>query len=392
MKAQRMLLMFQDIFENKNATNNMTKVLLVANVAKEHVNKFHIPTIKFLQSKGWIVDVACSVDTEVPAGNHVYNMSWKRSPFTLGVFKGIKELKALIAKEKYDIVYCHTPVGGMVARLAARSFRKMGVKVVYCAHGLHFYKGASLVNWLLFYPIEKWMATFTDMFITINPEDYERVKSDFNKDMQVEMIHGIGVNFNRLDLKEPKNVRKIYRADLRIPNDAAVLIYVAEILKNKNQQMLIHALKKMHDKGRNAYLLLPGPNHSKGEYQRLADELGLHEYVRFLGWRSDIGQLMAASDICVASSIREGFGINLVEAQYCHLPVVAVTNRGHRAIIKDGENGYLIPMNDSKMMAERVLQILENQEEYNRLANIDVRQYSAEYIAATIYEYLSRFV
>lgn len=370
----------------------MTKVLLVANVAKEHVNKFHIPTIKYLQAKGWQVDVACSVDAEVPAGDHVYNMSWKRSPFTLGTFKGIKELKALLAKEKYDIVYCHTPVGGMVARFAARKFRKEGVKVVYCAHGLHFYKGASLVNWLLFYPMEKWMAKMTDMFITINSEDYERVKKDFNKEMQVEMIHGIGVNFDRLDIENKAEVRSEYRKQMSIPDDAEVLIYVAEILKNKNQQMLIHALREMHDKGRKSYLLLPGPNHSKGEYQKLADDLGLHDYVKFLGWRSDIGQLMAASDICVASSIREGFGINLVEAQYCHLPVVAVTNRGHRAIIKDGETGYLIPMNDSKMMAERVIQVLDNKEEYNRLSNIDVTAYKSESIAATIYEYLKIFV
>lgn len=90
----------------------MTKVLLVANVAKEHVNKFHIPPIKYLQSKGWQVDVACSVDAEVPAGDHIYNMSWKRSPFTLGTLKGIMELKSLISKNCYDIVYCHTPVGG----------------------------------------------------------------------------------------------------------------------------------------------------------------------------------------------------------------------------------------------------------------------------------------
>lgn len=370
----------------------MTKILLVANVAKEHVNKFHIPTIKYLQSKGWQVDVACFVDAEVPAGDNVYNMCWRRSPFTCGTFKGIKELKALIAKEKYDIVYCHTPVGGLVARFAARSFRKEGVKVVYCAHGLHFYKGAPLVSWLLFYPMERLMAKMTDMFITINPEDYERVKKEFNKKMQVEMIHGIGVNFDRLKIDNTRNVRKIYRAELHIPDEANVLIYVAEILKNKNQQMLIHTLKEMHNKGRKAYLLLPGPNHSKGEYQKLADDLGLHNYVKFLGWRSDIGQLMAASDICVASSIREGFGINLVEAQYCHLPVVAVTNRGHRAIIKNGENGYLIPMNDFKMMAEKVMYLLDNKEKYNYLANIDVTEYESEKIAATIYEYLSRFI
>lgn len=234
----------------------MPKILFVANVAKEHINKFHIPAIKYLQSKGWQVDVACSVDAPVPAGNNIYNMSWKRSPFTLGTFKGIKELKTLISKEKYDIIYCHTPVGGLVARLAGRSFRKKGLKVVYCAHGLHFYKGSPIINWLLFYPMEKWMAKYTDMFITINPEDYECVEVNFNKNMDVELIHGIGVNFERLNVENRMSCRKQYRERLGIPQDAEVLIYVAEILKNKNQQMLIKALKEIHDKGRKAYLLL----------------------------------------------------------------------------------------------------------------------------------------
>ena len=156
--------------------------------------------------------------------------------------------------------------------------------------------------------------------------------------------------------------------------------------------MLIYALKELHDKGCKMYLLLPGPEHSKGEFHKLAEELGLKGYVKFLGWRSDIGQLMAASDMCVASSIREGFGINLVEAQYCHLPVVAVTNRGHRAIIKDGENGFLVPMNDSKAMADRVLEVMENKGLYDRLANVNVDEYKCENIAKIIYGYLQEVV
>lgn len=366
----------------------MTKVLLVANVAKEHVNKFHIPTIKYLQSKGWQVDVACSVDAEVPAGDHIYNMSWKRSPFTLGTLKGIIELKSLISKNCYDIVYCHTPVGGLVARLAARAARKRGLKVVYCAHGLHFFNGAPLLNWLVYYPIERLLARLTDMFITINPEDYERVQKDFNHKMLVKRIDGIGVNFGRLDIKDRMKARKTCRETLGIPQDAVVAIYVAEILKNKNQQLLIRTLRYLHDKGRKMYLLLPGPDHSKGEYYELSERLGLGNYVKFLGWRSDIGELMAASDICLASSIREGFGINLVEAQYCHLPVVAVINRGHKAIIKDGENGFLMPLNNPAAMAERVIEIMGNKQLYERLSNVDVEKYQCESIAKIIYNNL----
>lgn len=366
----------------------MIKILLVANVAKEHVNKFHIPTIKYLQTHGWQVDIACSVDADIPAGDNIYSMSWKRNPFTFKTIIGICELRELINRNDYDIIYCHTPVGGLVARLAARDARKKGAKVVYCAHGLHFFDGAPLINWLLFYPVEKWLAKLTDMCITINPEDYLRVKRCFNPKMYVGMIRGIGVNFNRLHVTNPEDVRRKYREQLHVPQEAEVLIYVAEISKNKNQQMLIRALKELHNKGRKMYLLLIGPDHTRGEYHKLAEEIGLNDYVKFLGWRSDIGQLMAASDLCVASSIREGFGINLVEAQYCHLPVVAVSNRGHRTIIKDDENGLLVPMNDYRSMAEKVLKVMDDKTLYHRLSNINVEKYECDNIAKCIYDYL----
>lgn len=230
------------------------------------------------------------------------------------------------------------------------------------------------------------------MFITINPEDYERVQKDFNHKMLVKRIDGIGVNFGRLDIKDRMKARKTCRETLGIPQDAEVAIYVAEILKNKNQQLLIRTLRYLHDKGRKMYLLLPGPDHSNGEYHKLLERLGLGDYVKFLGWRSDIGELMAASDIYLASSIREGFGINLVEAQYCHLPVVAVVNRGHKAIIRDGENGFLVPQNNLEAMADRVVEIMGNKQLYERLSNVDVEKYQCETIAKTIYNYLGELM
>lgn len=371
---------------------NFMKILLVANVAKEHVNKFHIPTIKCLQSHGCRVDIACSVDADIPVGDNIYHMSWKRTPFTFKTLIGIFELKALIEKNEYDLVYCHTPVGGLVARFATSMIRKKRPKVVYCAHGLHFYNGAPLLNWILYYPIERWMAKMTDMFITINHEDFERVKKNFNSNMQVRLIYGIGANFDRLNINNRDEVRRVYREQMSIPQNAEVLIYVAEIINNKNQQMLIRALNELHKKGRFMYLLLPGPDHSMGQCQKLAKVFGLTDFVKFLGWRNDIGQLMVASDLYVASSIREGFGINLVEAQYCHLPVVAVNNRGHRSVILDGENGVLIPMNDFNMMAEKVIEILDDNYLYSRYANINVDKYDATFVAQNIYRYLLEVV
>lgn len=368
------------------------KILFVANVAKEHIRKFHIPTIKALAESGWEVDVACKLDADIPEARRAFDMCWERSPFSFRTLKGIKQLRHLIAENNYDIVYCHTPVGGLVARFAARKFRKKGLKVVYCAHGLHFFKGAPMLNWLIFYPMEKLMARFTDMFITINDEDFDLVVKRFNRHMAVKRIDGIGVFFERLNMVDRAAARRAVRADLNIPYNAVVLIYVAEILKNKNQSMLIRALDQLRLHGHDCYLLLAGPNHQNGEFKSLAESLGLGDYVKFLGWRSDISDLMAASDICVASSIREGFGINLVEAQYCRLPVVATSNRGHKSIIKDGVNGFLVEIDDVNQMTDRIERLITDKDLYHKMASVDVSQYSSNRIADKIQGYLSDII
>ena len=154
----------------------MKKILFVANVAKEHILKFHIPTIQCFKNHGWQVDVACSGEDDVPYCDTQFHTCWKRSPFTLQTFRGIRELKGILASTHYDIIYCHTPVGGLVARMAAKAARKSGSKVLYFAHGLHFFKGAPLKNWLIYYPAELLCSYFTDVLITMNIEDYNLAK------------------------------------------------------------------------------------------------------------------------------------------------------------------------------------------------------------------------
>lgn len=366
------------------------KILLVANVGRGHVNKFHIPTIQYLQAQNWQVDVACSVDEPIEAGDNIYAMCWKRSPFTFKTIQGIFQLKKLIAKNNYDIIYCHTPVGGVISRLAVALLRGKKPQVAYFAHGLHFFKGAPLLNWLLYYPIEKLMSYFTNLFITINPEDYNLVRKHFNQKMKVALINGIGVDFNRLKIDNREAIRQEYRTQLNIPQDAIALIYVAEVSKNKNQEMLIRLVENMNKQSNhNVYLLLAGSLNENGAYIKLANQLGIKDKIRFLGWRKDIAQLMNTADICVASSIREGFGINLIEAQYCHLPIVAVSNRGHNTIIKDGENGFLVPLNDYHAMQEKVELLINDKNLYHKMANINVEKYQSSNIIKELYHLLS---
>lgn len=340
---------------------NQPRILLVANVAKEHVLKFHVPTIKMFKENGWYVDVACSGKEEVPYCDHQYHMSYKRSPFTLATFKGIVELKKIINNGDYDIIYCHTPVGGMVARLAAQNARKKGTKVIYFAHGYHFYKNAPKLNWAIFYPMEKIMSKITDSIILLNDEDYELTRKRFGT-CKAYQIDSIGVDLSRFKVENYEDIRIKYRKQMNIPQDATVLIYLAELLRNKNQTFLMEVLKLILQKNTNVYLVLAGFDHSEGEFAKYAEKIGVSDHIRFLGWREDVGNLYATSDICTPTSIREGFGLNLVEAMACGVPVVATRNRGHETIINNGVNGFLVELGDSNSFAEKVLELINNNE------------------------------
>lgn len=361
----------------------MKKVLFIANVAKEHINKFHLPTIQHFKDLGWQADVICKADATVPYCDKLYEAVWERTPFTFKTIKGIKQLKKILEEEHYDVVYCHTPVGGFIARMASVKARKNGTKVIYYAHGLHFYRGASLFGWS-FYPIEKFLSYRTDAMFLLNDEDYSIAKRKFNKHMQVFQFPGIGATLERLAISNKSSVREKYRNDLNIADNDIVLIYIAELIPNKNQGYLLRMLQILEKKYPFVKLMLVGPDHTDGHFKKMAKELKVDNLVIFTGWRADIGELLCACDISVASSIREGFGINIVEAMYCGLPVVAVDNRGHRTIIHDGENGFLVSLKNCNEMADRVSQIIENPDLRNKFSHIDVSRYEAHRVAESI--------
>lgn len=364
-------------------TNINKKIIFVANVDKEHICKFHIPTIKYFKSKGWIVDVACAGNTDIPECDNRFYGKWKRSPFRFGTITGTFQLRKILKKNNYDVLYCHTPVGGLVARLATIGLKKKPL-VVYFAHGFHFYKGAPKKNWFTIYPIEKILSRRTDLLITLNQEDYELAKKKLSKKAKIILSPGIGVNFEKLKLEDKEEIRNKYREEFNV-NDKVVLTYVAELINNKNQNMLIKTLKRICEKRDDVVLLLVGPDHAEGYYQKLVKQLDLSDKVIFTGWRSDVGALLAMSDICVASSIREGLGINLVEAMYIGLPVVATDNRGHKAVIENDINGCIVPINDDESMANVVLELIENKDLRKKLSNINVDKYDARVIAKNLY-------
>lgn len=329
------------------------KVLFCATV-DYHFKAFHLPILKWFKEKGWEVHIAASGEMDLPYVDQKYNIPIQRSPFQTKNIAAFQELKNVINKNDYNIIHCHTPMGGVLTRLAAKQARKRGTKVFYTAHGFHFCKGSPVMNWLLYYPIERELARHTDCLITINEEDYNLAISHRFRASEIEHVHGVGVDtslFKPID-KEDRCKR---RERFGYKEDDFLMFYAAEFNKNKNQQFLIKALAKIKDSIPNARLLLAGEGLLQDSCKKLTSELGVKHMVDFLGYRNDIVNILPMCDIAVASSLREGLPVNIMEAMACGLPVVATENRGHNELVVNQYNGWTISPENTNDMAGKIV-------------------------------------
>lgn len=334
----------------------MKKVLFVATVTK-HINAFHIPYLKLLKEQGYEIHVASNGDEPIEYCDKHFNLNFARFPIKIQNFKVYKELKKIIEENKYEIIHCHTPVGGVIARLAAKNYRKKyNTKVIYTAHGFHFYKGAPILNWIIYYPIEKYLSRYTDCLITINKEDYDIAKRKFKKVKDIQYVHGVGFNTERLKEEAIED----YKEELHFNKNDIILSYVAEINVNKNQTLLVNCIEKLRSQFPNIKLLLIGKDNSNGQVDKIIKQKGLQESIKLLGNREDIGKLLSITDIYVASSLREGLPVNIMEAMYKKLPIVAIDNRGHRELIKNEETGFIVK--DEDTMIKKVIELINNKE------------------------------
>ena len=319
------------------------KVLFVATVVQKHIMEFHVPYLKMFKEHGWETAVAARNDYDNPADCHIpycdhyYDIPFERSPFKSGNIKAYKELKKVIDEGHYDIVHCHTPVGAALTRLAAEDARKKGTKVFYTAHGFHFYDGAPLVNWLTYYPVEKYLARKTDVLITINKEDYNRAKKF--KAGKVVYVSGVGIDLSKF--KSKPYIRGQKRQELGFKEDDFLLLSVGELIERKNHRVVLEALAKLKKEPiyDHLYYLICGIGVLEDELKKLADDLGISDRVKFLGYRRDISDICNAVDVFVFMSYQEGLPVALMEAMACGLPVICSKIRGNTDLVDDGDNG-----------------------------------------------------
>ncbi len=345
----------------------MKKALLTATV-QQHFTSFHMSFIAMLRDNGYAVDI-CARDVlggEVhdklaAAVDGLYDIPFERSPFSPGNIKAYKQLKSVIDSNNYDFIHCNTPVGGILTRLAARKARKKGTKVLYTAHGLHFYKGASKLNWLIFYPIEKIFGRlFCDCLITICDED-EATAKKHRLCNTVRRIHGIGgdgVRFAVCSDEEKMSLRELYGFD----KNSKICLCTGELNANKNQQMLIRALPVVVAAYPGFKLLFAGVGDNEANLRELAKELKVENSVVFLGFRSDVDNLMKMSDFVASASFREGLPVNIIEGMLNAKPAIVTHNRGHNELVEDGVSGIFVPFGDNDKVVQAFIAFCSDEE------------------------------
>ncbi len=344
------------------------RVLMLASVASM-IGQFNMHNLRLLLEIGYEVHVACNFREgntcnarsiqrlrKTLCGMRVVQHQWD-CPRSICApaqcFKAYRQLRHLVLKYRFAWIHCHSPVGGALARLVGYPG---GGRVIYTAHGFHFYRGAPFYYWLLYYPVEKALSCWTDILITVNREDYQIAKRRLCAG-KVYRIPGVGIDAYAANGSNADG-RQSFRAAYDIPADAFVLLSVGELSRRKNHQAVIRAVAALVNiSGREVYYVVCGQGAWKDRLYRMAQSYGIANRIRLVGFLEDVEQAYQSADLFVFPSLQEGLPAALMEAMAAGLPCVVSDIRGNRELI-DAKGGRRFPA-AGKRSKRRLVKALE---------------------------------
>lgn len=363
------------------------RVMLIANSASM-IDHFNRDNINILKSMGYEVTVAANFKDGnsstrekieaferelVEKGIDIVHLPIPRKVTQLfKLSKSVKLIKKYLAENPCALVHTQTPFGGVAGRLAAKNFRKTGeTKVIYFVHGFHFFKGAALKNYLIYYNIEKHLSKFTDCLITLNQEDYKTASKKFKK-THVEYVPGVGVDTTAINTTTVDKKSKC--KELKIPHNKKIVLTMAELIPRKNVEGAINAFAGADND--DTILLICGKGKELRKLKDLAKELGLKDKVYFAGYRTDIIEICRMSDIFLFTSRQEGLPVAVMQAMAAGLPVIASDIRGNRDLLAPDKNSkskeYLIDVDDTEEFTKKLNYLLKKEKECEKLGEANV--------------------
>lgn len=354
------------------------KNILILTTVSGFLDKFEKGNIAILQKMGYTVHYAANMEEQHylydeqeirNLGVRIHHIDIARSPYVLNYnIKAYKQLVEIIKKYNICAIHCHTPVGGTLGRLMGWKFKKRNLRVVYTAHGFHFYKGAPLMNNTVYYAAEKFLARYTDILVVINHEDYKNAKRlPLKQGGRVYRIPGVGLDLQRfapLSSEEKEAGRK----KLGIGETDCYIVSVGELNENKNQGIILKALAQMKAEGKDISHIkygICGTGFYEERIQKQIQDLGLVENVTMYGYCRNVPEILGCADVSVFPSIREGLGMAGLEALAMGIPLLATNNRGTREYLHPGENGYFCSSTDVKSWIRKI-ELMKNMPEKRR--------------------------
>ena len=362
----------------------MKKMLMVATVPSM-IGQFNMNNIKLLIELGYDVDVGCNFEDhsvwskekieqlkdDLDALNvNTYHIDFERSMFKIGNhIKSYKQMKKLMNEKEYTLIHTHTPISSLITRIAFKNshiFNKC--RMIYTAHGFHFFKGNNPLKNFLFKNIERYGAKYTDTLITINKEDYAAAKKfKLRKNGTVEYVPGVGIDIDKINAIQG-NKEELCK-ELNIPVDSILLLSVGELSKRKNHEVILYSLSQLSE---NIHYIICGQGQLENYLLDLARKLEVTSRFHLLGYRTNIPQIMKSCDIFVFPSLQEGLPVALMEAMACGLPCIASDIRGNNDLIKNNINGYLSNSNNQNIWIKNISQIIKNSDNQKDKNNMKI--------------------
>lgn len=364
------------------------KILYISTVA-ETINSFLVPHIERLISDGHTVDIACNLTIPIDPrvvewGCHIFDVPMSRQPLRRSNLQAIRDLRRMLLDEKYDIIHTHTPVASVLIRLA--NINKQSAKILYTAHGFHFFRGAPLRNWLMYYPIELMLSSFTDTLITINSEDFRFASTKLNA-KKTTFIPGVGINVEsiskiQIDKDEIRN-------QLGVPKDCVMVVSVGELNSNKNHETIVKAMAQLKDT--DIHYVVCGVGNLFNQLVDIGENLGLQDRIHLLGYRKDVFEIYKAADLFVFPSLREGLPVSVMEAMAAGLPIVASNIRGNVDLVDEGAGGFLIQNNDVLGYAEAIMELKNNLNLRKKFGSYNARKASQFALEEILEQYITHY-
>lgn len=361
------------------------KKVLVLATTDNMIWQFLIPHIQEMQKAGNVVECACNKsgfwfdELKEKYGFTMHEIHSARNPVSPKNIKAYKELKKLVKENGYNLIYCQQPVGGLFGRLLAKKFK---IPCIYTAHGFHFFKGAPLKNNLIFKPVEKYLAKYTDILITINEEDYQAAKK--MKAKKVFKIHGIGFDENKYEplTQTKEEIKKEFNVENKF-----VVVTVAECIPRKNYDTMLNTIQKF--KGENLHWFIVGTGKQKDEIQKRIQHMQMESQITMLGYRKDINKILTMADCFFLASLQEGLTLAIIEAMRFGLPVITSNVRGNRDLIENEKGGFVCPAKDDVSFAEALQTLMQNSSlcaEFGTYNKQQSKQYMLENISKELNE------